>query len=65
MGNRLPNIRLNRLSLKKQVIQPLDGKKLWFDDKFGQLNTDEKGEYLGSLKQKIRYWLFIMMVIMK
>jgi topoisomerase-4 subunit A len=28
----------------------LAGKKMWYDDKFGRLNTDEKGAYLGMFE---------------
>ena len=28
------------------------GRKLWFDDKFGRLNTDEKGIYLGTFEDE-------------
>jgi len=30
----------------------LAGRKLWFDDKFGRLNTEEKGQYLGSFEDE-------------
>ncbi len=32
------------------MISTIAGKKLWFDDQFGRLNTDEKGEYLGMFE---------------
>jgi len=28
------------------------GKKIWYDDQFGRLNTDEKGEYLGMFEEE-------------
>ena len=28
------------------------GRPLWFDDKFGRLNTEEKGIYLGSFEEE-------------
>jgi topoisomerase-4 subunit A len=33
--------------LKEAGVSTIAGKKLWYDDQFGRLNTDEKGEYLG------------------
>ena len=32
----------------------LDAKKLWFDNKFGRLNSEEKGEYLGKFDAEDR-----------
>ena len=32
----------------------MDAKKLWFDNKFGRLNVDEKGEYLGEFEAEDR-----------
>jgi topoisomerase-4 subunit A len=32
----------------------LSGRKIWFDDTFGRLNTEEKGEYLGSFQPEDR-----------
>ena len=28
----------------------LAARKLWFDDKFGRLNTESKGQYLGNFE---------------
>lgn len=28
----------------------IEGRKLWYDDQFGRLNTEEKGQYLGTFE---------------
>ncbi len=40
-------IRADGVRLKEAGVSTIAGKKLWYDDQFGRLNTDEKGEYLG------------------
>jgi topoisomerase-4 subunit A len=40
-------IKADGVKLKEAGRSTIAGKKLWYDDQFGRLNTDEKGEYLG------------------
>ena len=41
-------IKSDGVKLKEAGVSTIAGKKLWYDDKFGRLNTDEKGTYLGT-----------------
>ena len=47
MGNTITKYPIKSVRLKEAGKSTIAGKKLWYDDKFGRLNTDEKGEYLG------------------
>lgn len=40
-------IKADGVRLKEAGVSTIAGKKLWYDDQFGRLNADEKGEYLG------------------
>ncbi len=40
-------IKADGVKLKEAGVSTLAGKKLWYDDQFGRLNTDEKGQYIG------------------
>jgi topoisomerase-4 subunit A len=50
MGNQVTKYPVKTIKLKEAGKSTLAGRKLWFDDKFGRLNTDEKGQYLGSFE---------------
>jgi topoisomerase-4 subunit A len=43
-------IKADGVKLKEAGKATLAGKKMWYDDKFGRLNTDEKGMYLGMFE---------------
>ncbi len=49
MGNTVTKypIKSDGVRLKEAGVSTIAGKKLWYDDQFGRLNTDEKGEWLG------------------
>ncbi|MEO6611451.1 MAG: DNA gyrase/topoisomerase IV subunit A [Chitinophagaceae bacterium] len=49
MGNTITKyqIKSDGVRLKEAGISTIAGKKLWYDDQFGRLNVEEKGEYLG------------------
>lgn len=49
MGNTVTKypIKSDGVRMKGAGVSTIAGKKLWYDDQFGRLNTDEKGEYLG------------------
>jgi len=40
-------IKADGVKLKEAGRSTIAGKKLWYDDQFGRLNVDEKGQYLG------------------
>ena len=50
MGNQVTKYAIRSVKFKEAGRATLSGKKLWFDDKFGRLNTDEKGLYLGMFE---------------
>ncbi|HJV19448.1 MAG TPA: DNA gyrase/topoisomerase IV subunit A [Sediminibacterium sp.] len=52
MGNQVTKYPIKAVKLKEAGKSTLAGRKLWFDDKFGRLNTEEKGKYLGSFEDE-------------
>jgi topoisomerase-4 subunit A len=48
MGNQVTKYPVKNVKLAKAGKSTLSAKKLWFDNQFGRLNTEEKGEYLGK-----------------
>lgn len=52
MGNQVTKYPIKTAKLKEAGKSTLAGRKLWFDDKFGRLNTEEKGQYLGSFEDE-------------
>ena len=50
MGNTITKYPIKSVRLKEAGVSTLAGKKLWYDDQFGRLNADEKGEYLGMFE---------------
>jgi len=52
VGNQLTKYPVKAIKLKEAGKSTLIGRKLWFDDKFGRLNTDEKGIYLGTFEDE-------------
>jgi topoisomerase-4 subunit A len=48
IGNIATKYPIKSVKFKEAGKSTLDAKKLWFDNKFGRLNTEEKGEYLGK-----------------
>jgi topoisomerase-4 subunit A len=51
MGNQVTKYPIKTVKFKEAGRSTLAGRKLWFDDKFGRLNTEEKGQYLGSFEE--------------
>ncbi len=47
-GNQVTKYPIKTVKLKEKGKSTLDGRKLWFDETFGRLNTDEKGTLLGN-----------------
>ncbi len=57
-GNTVTKYPIKSVKLKEAGKSTLSGKKLWFDDQFGRLNSDEKGIYLGSFDTDDRIIVF-------
>lgn len=54
MGNQVTKYPIKAVRFKEAGKSTLSGRKLWFDDNFGRLNEEEKGEYLGSFETEDR-----------
>jgi len=52
MGNQVTKYPIKTVKFKEAGKSTLAGRKLWFDDKFGRLNTEDKGQYLGSFEDE-------------
>jgi topoisomerase-4 subunit A len=50
LGNQVTKYPIRAVKFKEAGKSTLSGRKLWFDDTFGRLNTEEKGEFLGSFE---------------
>lgn len=50
MGNQVIKYPIRSVKLKEAGRSTLDGRKLWFDNQFGRLTTEEKGDYLGMFE---------------
>jgi topoisomerase IV subunit A len=50
MGNQVTKYPVRIVKFKEAGKSTLGGRKLWFDDQFGRLNTEEKGLELGSFE---------------
>ncbi len=47
MGNVVTKYPVKSIKFKEKGRSTIAGKKLWYDDQFGRLSTEEKGTYLG------------------
>ncbi len=52
LGNTVTKYPIKSVKFKEAGKSTLAGRKLWFDDKFGRLNNDGKGVYLGSFEDE-------------
>lgn len=52
MGNQVTKYPIKAVKLKEAGKATLTGRKLWFDDSFGRLNEEEKGEFLGAFESE-------------
>jgi len=48
IGNQVTKYPIKSVKFKEAGKSTLSAIKLWFDDKFGRLNTEQKGIYLGN-----------------
>jgi topoisomerase-4 subunit A len=53
-GNQVTKHAIKNVKFKEAGRSTLGGKKLWFDETFGKLNTEGKGEYKGSFQAEDR-----------
>jgi topoisomerase IV subunit A len=58
MGNTVTKYPIKTVRFKEAGKSTLDAKKLWYDDKFGRLNVEEKGHYLGKFEAEDRLIVF-------
>ena len=49
-GNQVTKYPVRSVKFKEAGRSTLEGRKLWYDNQFGRLNTDEKGDYLGMFE---------------
>ncbi|MBA4166635.1 MAG: DNA gyrase/topoisomerase IV subunit A [Chitinophagaceae bacterium] len=54
LGNQATKYPIKNVRLKEAGKSTLSGRKLWFDDNFGRLNEEEKGEFLGTFESEDR-----------
>ncbi|HRN57533.1 MAG TPA: DNA gyrase/topoisomerase IV subunit A [Agriterribacter sp.] len=54
MGNQVTKYPVKSVKFREAGRSTLSGRKLWFDDTFGRLNTEEKGQYLGMFNSEDR-----------
>lgn len=57
IGNQVTKYPIKSVKFKEAGKSTLEAKKLWFDNKFGRLNTEEKGDYLGKFDAEDRLLL--------
>jgi topoisomerase IV subunit A len=54
MGNQVTKYSIKSVRFKEAGKATLSGRRLWFDDKFGRLNADEKGILLDNFEAEDR-----------
>ena len=52
IGNQVTKYSVKSIRMKEAGKSTLAGIKLWFDDKFGRLNTEAKGKFLGTFEDE-------------
>ena len=60
IGNQVTKYPVKSVKFKEAGKSTLDAKKLWYDNKFGRLNTEEKGNYLGKFDAEDRILVMFM-----
>jgi topoisomerase-4 subunit A len=51
-GNQVTKYPIKSVKFKEKGRSTIAGKKLWYDDQFGRLTTEEKGAYLGVFESE-------------
>jgi topoisomerase-4 subunit A len=54
MGNQVTKYPIKTVKVKEAGKATLSGRKIWFDDSFGRLNEESKGEFLGTFDSEER-----------
>jgi topoisomerase IV subunit A len=54
IGNQVTKYPIKSIKFKEAGRSTLSAKKMWFDDKFGRLTTENKGLYLGNFEAEDR-----------
>jgi topoisomerase-4 subunit A len=54
MGNQVTKYPIKSVKFKEKGRSTLAGRKLWFDDTFGRISVDEKGNFLGTFEPEDR-----------
>jgi topoisomerase IV subunit A len=54
MGNQVTKYPVKTVKLKEAGKATISGRKIWFDDSFGRLNEEGKGEFLGTFDAEDR-----------
>jgi len=54
LGNQVTKYPIKSVKFKEAGKSTLLGRKIWFDDQFGRLNTEEKGVFLGMFEPEDR-----------
>ena len=54
LGNQVTKYPIRTVKFKEAGKSTLSARKLWFDDTFGRLNSEEKGEFLGTFEAEDR-----------
>ena len=54
LGNQVTKYPIRTVKFKEAGKATLSGRRIWFDSTFGRLNTEEKGEFLGSFGSEER-----------
>lgn len=57
-GNILTKYPIKKIELKSAGVSTLEGLKIWYDTKFGRLNTEERGDYLGEFQSEDKIIVF-------
>jgi topoisomerase-4 subunit A len=52
IGNQVTKYPVKSVKFKEAGVATLSAKKIWFDNKFGRLNTEGNGEYLGTFSDE-------------
>jgi len=52
MGNQVTKYPIKSVRFKEAGKSTLSGRKIWFDDGFGRLNEEGKGEFLGTFESE-------------
>ncbi|HMI59726.1 MAG TPA: DNA gyrase/topoisomerase IV subunit A [Puia sp.] len=50
LGNQVTKYPIRKVNFKEAGKSTLSGRKIWFDATFGRLNSEGKGDYLGSFE---------------